>query len=231
LSAISHHHKMASLPDPTSNYATSKLMTGVLNSQPIQNDTRRPITKHLLHKLLQALTYCAATDYDILLFHSMYTLMYYACLRASEATLTDNPHHLLQRSSVTKPSHSAFKLTFLSYKHSTLPATITVTSTQDAGCPVASMLNYLAQRGTADGPLFAKQDRPITRQMLLKILHLCLGHLNLNSEGYNLHSFRIGRTTDLAMANTPHSTIQKIGRWKSNAFIKYIRPQEISTNP
>ena len=46
MSAISHYHKMANLPDPTSSYATAKLLTGVRNSQSNQPDHHWPITKH-----------------------------------------------------------------------------------------------------------------------------------------------------------------------------------------
>ena len=231
LSAISHYHKMANLPNPTSYYATTKLMAGVRNSQQIQPDSRRPITKIILHGLLQSLKFCAVNTYQMVLYHSMFTLMYYACLRASESTLTDNNSHLLQLSNIEKTSKSSYKLNFQSFKHSTQPTTINVTSTYDMGCPVISLHNYLAQRGSSEGPLFINNSRPITRQALLKTLHQCIKFLNLPLDFYNLHSFRIGRTTDLAQANTPHLLIQKIGRWKSNAFLKYIRPQDINTNP
>jgi hypothetical protein len=119
----------------------------------------------------------------------------------------------------------------MSYKHSAQETSITVTATQDEACPVASLRDYLSQRGKTPGPLFSKSGRPIPRQALLKILHQCINFLSMPTEYYNLHSFRIGRTTDLAQANNPYSTIQKIGRWKSNAFMKYIRPNEITTIP
>ena len=45
ISAISHYHKISSLPDPTSTCATAKILTGVKNSQAQLPDARRPVTR------------------------------------------------------------------------------------------------------------------------------------------------------------------------------------------
>ena len=233
LSAISHQHKMRKLPDPTAQYSTAKMLAGVMNLQDNKTDQRRPITIAILMGLLVALTGCTRTDYEAALYRSMYTLMYYACLRASEVIQTSTPRHNLTLAQIhLLPNHNAFKITFHSYKHSNHQQTvILVTSTTDRACPVAALRHYLTLRGNAPGPLFQLANQPITRQHFLKCLHNCLKYINIPSTNYNVHSFRIGRTTDMAQQNIPHSTIQKIGRWKSTAFLQYIRPSQVTTQP
>ena len=87
-------------------------------------------------------------------------------------------------------------------------------------CPVRALHKYVNLRGLDPGPLFVLQDgRFLTRQFLCALLDAALpGAVNLNT-----HSFRIGGATAAARAGLPDSLIQLLGRWKSNAFKKYIR--------
>lgn len=231
LSAISHRHKIQQLPDPTSGYPATKLLTGIRNMQPAQPDTRRPVTHDILLGLLAALTSCAPTTYDIKLYTSMYTIMYYACLRASEVLLTDTPQHMLTLSHVTfQESSNTFQIKFTSFKHSKHQTpVITLSSTSQTDCPVKALREYLTLRGSAPGPLYINSSHTVTRQQFTRVFQSCLRYINHSTHSYNIHSFRIGRTTDMAQQNVPHSTIQQIGRWNSTAFMKYIRPQHITT--
>ena len=233
LSAISHFHKIGNHPDPTANYATSKILTGVRNSQGHQPDPRQPITRNILHGLLTALHSCTINRNEHLLYRSMFTLMYYACLRASEVLTTETPQHIIQLSQLSLQSnHRSYELKFSSYKHSTNEKTsIFITATSPVDCPVAALSKYIASRGHTAGPLYILSGRTLTRHQFTKMLHQCLNYINQPAPLYNIHSFRIGRTTDMALENIPHSTIQHIGRWKSTAYMKYIRPQCITTNP
>jgi site-specific recombinase XerD len=233
LSAISHFHKMEHLPDPTSGYPATKLLTGVRNLQTVRPDTRLPITRNMLLGLLTALNSCATTDFDIKLYRSMFTNMYYACLRASEVMQSTTPQHNLTLAHIdTRSNASAFHIKFTSYKHSSQQnPVIAVNSTDTGDCPVKALHEYLSLRGTAPGPLYLNNNRPVTRQQFNKVFQACLNYLNLPIQSYNIHSFRIGRTTDMAEQEVPPSTIQRIGRWNSTAYMKYIRPQQISTIP
>ena len=233
LSAISHMHKINQHPDPTCAYATSKMLTGVRNIQGQKPDQRQPITHNILLGLLAALPYCAPTMSDISLFKSMFTLMYYACLRASEVLQTETPQHILHLNNIRFNSNNeAYNITFRSYKHSTNSEhQIVVTSTSTPACPVTALRHYLPSRGPNPGPIYIRKGLPVTRSHFLHVLHACLKYLHLNHSSFNIHSFRIGRTTDMAQQNVPHYAIQQIGRWRSTAFLKYIRPQEITTQP
>lgn len=234
MSAISHYHKINQHPDPVNIYPTIKLLTGVRNSQIAQPDHRKPVTRSILQGLISVLPYCASSQYDIHLYHAMYTAMYYACLRASEVLHTDTPHHNIQCANITIHSDGqSVNIHMSSYKHaSNQQADILLTATQSPDCPVQSLQNYLARRPPLPGAFFLNTNHhPVQRAAFMHTFTACLRYLNLVPAHYNVHSFRIGRTTDMAEQQVPQDIIQRIGRWKSNAFTKYIRPQPVPAQP
>jgi len=99
-------------------------------------------------------------------------------------------------------------------------------------CPVKTLLPFLAIRpGWANSPLFIFKDgHPLTRQRFCNILSISLSQLGYDSALYNTCSFRIGAATTTSQANIPDSSIQMLGRWKSNAYQAYIKtpPQELA---
>ena len=50
-----------------------------------------------------------------------------------------------------------------------------------------------------------------------------LAELNLNKHHYNSHSFRIGAATTAMQAKIPETHIQMLGRWRSDAYQRYIK--------
>ena len=94
-------------------------------------------------------------------------------------------------------------------------------------CPFKLMRNFLALRGgykNAMEPLFVfKNKTPVTPTQARKLLKDCIDTLGLDSEVYDIHSLRIGRTSDLIKFNYTIEEVKRMGRWKSNAVFKYIR--------
>ena len=99
-------------------------------------------------------------------------------------------------------------------------------------CPISALLRYLRLRPRVQGPLFINADQvPITRSWFSRMLKRCLAIAGFPVHAYNTHSFRLGRATDLAIAGTPDHIIQKTGRWKSSAFLAYIRFTPVALPP
>ena len=67
----------------------------------------------------------------------------------------------------------------------------------------------------------------LDRCKFVKCLKEALVFAGYDNSRYNSHSIRIGRTTDLAMAGISHEKIRIIGRWSSDAYMRYIRPSEV----
>ena len=96
--------------------------------------------------------------------------------------------------------------------------------TRAVPCPVAAVLNYLAVRPESPGPMFVFEDgSPLTRPALVSLLREALQKAGIDSSSYSGHSFHIGAATAAAEAGYSDSFIQSLGRWKSAAFIQYIR--------
>jgi len=51
-----------------------------------------------------------------------------------------------------------------------------------------------------------------------------MADLQLDKHCYNLHSLRIGAATSASLAKLPETHIQILGRWRSDAFKRYIKP-------
>ena len=153
--------------------------------------------------------------------------MYHAALRISEICLTNTPQHIIQFNSVKCNSNSTIELHLTSFKHSTSTTTLIIHCTQKL---YKQFKRYLALRGNHAGALFCHPNRkPITRLSLVNQLHNQLLELNLNPNEYNTHSFRIGKTTDMSNSGFSESQISSLGRWKSDAYKKYIKPSQIHT--
>ena len=91
-------------------------------------------------------------------------------------------------------------------------------------CPVAAVLAYLVQRGTRKGPLFQfKNGQYLTRARFVTALRCALQKTGIAAENYSGHSFRIGAATTAARCGLQDSLIQTLGRWRSSAYLVYIR--------
>ena len=88
------------------------------------------------------------------------------------------------------------------------------------------MTQLLAVQSHLSGPLFTNaSNSPITDTIFRKVLRKAITKLGLNPSVYTPHSFRIGGATLAHELNYSDSQIRQIGRWKSVAFNKYVRPQ------
>ena len=95
-------------------------------------------------------------------------------------------------------------------------------------CPVSETLRYVGRRGPAPGPFFIFENgTPLTKAAFILRVREALVTLGLNCQDYAGHSFRIGAATTAAQAGLEDSVIRSLGRWNSDAFLRYIRtPRE-----
>jgi integrase len=99
-----------------------------------------------------------------------------------------------------------------------------VGATGDTLCPVTALLAYLAIRPSVPGPLFLFENGlTLSRPRLIRALHQVLLLASIDDSRYGGHSFRIGAAMAAAKAGVSESMIQTIGRWKSSAYLLYIR--------
>ena len=224
--------KLTGRNDPTDTLIVSKALQGAKNSGTCSTQ-QSPITRPLLHRLIDSLPSCASSVYEQALFKALFLTAYSACLRAGEIVLSNNPQHLLQFHQLHWTDNSdnqTININMSSFKHSNQRTPIlTIQPDMDPiYCPVRALFSYRQMRVTSQGPLMRHPSgKPVTRAEFLRFLHKCLSFCGVEPTNYGTHSFRIGRATQMASDNVPDSQIRATGRWASNAYRGYIRPSSI----
>ena len=206
------------------------VLRGVARNQPINGrPARLPITVDVLH-LLFCVWDRSPPRYEWTMLWAACTLGFFAFLQSGEFTVTQDwggPRLTLADIQVDSRSNPTY-LTVTLWNSKTDPfgqgCTSYVGRSRSLVCPVVALLAYLAVRPLAPGPLFIHADgSPLTRSQLVASVRTTLQHMGMDTSCFSGHSFRIGAATAAAQAGLPDSLIQTLGRWKSAAFLRYIR--------
>ena len=217
--------------DPAKVFYVSQMLKGY-NKVGFRLDSRLPITLPILDKLISAATSLEGSAYQICQFRAMCSLAFYAFLRIGEMTSVPGrdanpPLNLFQLTKLLNSAGDliAFKLTFGNFKqnYNERPFSVEV-SRQPNSCPVDLLSKYLDMRGTRPGPIFATVDgSPVSRSSFSHRLSMAIQLCGLAPSRYKGHSFRIGAASHAADKGFSDAQIRLLGRWKSNAFQRYIR--------
>lgn len=224
LSAISYALKLAGAEsyDKSASFPVRAMIKALQREG--SPDERRPITLGLLQQLVAA---PMGDAFYASLYTAMYTLMFFALLRIGEVCLAQNPKNVLQFEAIEMGGDGgAMVLRMGEYKHSRgQPVQIVLQKCEGkTHCPVSAMRRYLELRGGNPGPLFCyRNGAPVTRSDFVGNFEDHLGWTGVDREGYKSHSFRIGGACFAAEQGLSDAQIRRLGRWKSNAFQKYLR--------
>ena len=94
-------------------------------------------------------------------------------------------------------------------------------------CPVEKTKEFIKLRPkikNLNEQFFIFRDgTTLKADQLRRIVRETITDLRLDGNLYDIHSFRIGRATDLEKHNINIDRIKQLGRWKSNAVYKYLR--------
>ena len=202
--------------------------------------TRFPIHFKLLEAILfeiQRSEIGKTQPYLCCLYQTILCLSYYGLMRIGE--VTDSDHVMKARNVFIADNKDKIIITLFSLKthgKESRPQEIKISAFEASGktktdkffCPFQLMRRYMKLRGSYiddDENFFVFRDRtPVMHVHVRKVLKDALLALNLNADCYNCQSTRIGRATDLLHFGYNVETIKIMGRWKSNAVYKYLRP-------
>ena len=220
LSALSFFHKIFGFSDPSDQFIIRKMVLGVGKTS-ANTDSRVPISLDMLRKFIDSTDFICDSIYQSYMFKAMYVLMFYAFLRVGEVT---NSINNIQYSHVSV-SGLSITITFHKYKHHKGPPVVfTIQAVKSKYCPVYITLSYLAKRGSRPGPFFCYPDSgPVNSANFNQILSRSVIWSGFKEFNIKPHSFRIGAATWAAASGFSDAQIQIMGRWRSNAFKKYIR--------
>ena len=233
LSAISFMLQTVSLPNHTKTFTVQKQLQ-YFQKTDTPPSKRKPINVALLTELISSLTHLLDSRYERYLYSAIFACMYHGALRVGEVCYNTSTTHTLQCDNlkiVNYKREKCLRIQFVSHKHSHhSPTPLLLHSNKYNHCPVLSYSKYTRLRVHNTGPAFLlPSGSPVLRRHICHILNQSLTFLGYNHKHYNTHSFRIGKTTDLVSQGHSYPNIALIGRWKSNAFLNYIKPNTIHT--
>ena len=156
--------------------------------------------------------------------HSLF--LFFGLLRVSEFTsprvgVWDSTIHLsrLDVGFVSAPATMAIHIKASKTDPFRVGCTIHLVPLNVGVCPVRAMRSYLRLPRSRGGPLFTFNDgRFLTRAHVARVLQVYFRVPLLST-----HSFRIGGASALANAGVPMVIIQQLGRWRGDAFYRYLR--------
>ena len=151
VSALSYVHKLGNFPDPTKNFLVQKLLTAhsKLHSSP---DVRLPITRSVLQHLVLALNHTNSSDFQRLLYQTMFLVAFYGFFRVGELTVkganlkslvhVQDLHFQFSNNVVTSAT-----IAIKDFKHNTTRHPFSVFLERAEGstlCPVTYLQRYLS---------------------------------------------------------------------------------------
>ena len=201
------------------NFVIQKCLSGVKRLAS-SVDQRLPITLDLLQVMCNNCQLVTDSPYHKLLLRAMLSVGFYAFLRPGEMTRSVNNIQLDQ----VALSKSNMSIKFISFKHHHgNPVTVTIPAQGGPTCPLLCLAAYLQTRGLSDGPLFVNPDSyPVTYNQFKTWFAQLLQACNIRGH-YGPHSLRIGAATIFIAKGCSSALVQQMGRWKSNAYLRYIR--------
>ena len=229
VSAIGYVHRLARVPDPSSTFLVQKILSGASKLAP-SADSRLPITTPILSRMVNSVPITVSNSYNQLLLQAMLVVAFHGLMRVGEITssASQTPSVLLDQVSFTS---TTVTITITVFKHnlSRRPLDIVMPAQDDPSvCPVRALAQYINLRGYAPGPLFCfPNGSPVSRSFFTSQLKAAIVYIGFNPAFYKSHSLRIGGASHYAELGYSDSQIRLLGRWKSDAFKKYIRSQRI----
>lgn len=166
---------------------------------------------------------------DNIMLMSAFALAYFACLRAAEYCFNLDTSQGLTRSDIILYSTSppSLLLTVRASKTLVHGFSLVLGCTHNLVCPVCLIRAYLAHFPSSppSHPLFVYRDgAPLTYTRLVTDLRSLLARMGYDPALYSPHSFRAGSATDAAALGASSHFIQALGRWRSAAYLAYLRP-------
>ena len=174
---------------------------------------------------------------NFILFSAVISFGFFSGMRASEYSFDSNvpgsePNKLGQLSIDSKAGLLSYKVS----RSKTQPHGFSV----ELGCSGHSICTYCCVRAYIqlraasetlhrDSPLFVlSSGKPVSKQDISNYIKSIVAQLGWDPSIYASHSLRSGVASTAGSLNFNQWEIKDIGGWKSNAFVRYVRPSDKS---
>ena len=230
VSEVRYMAKLHGYPDPGNDFLVALSLAGLAKLSP-SCDARLPITIPVLQKLMSTVSVAVTSHYERCMLKAMLSLAFFAFLRVGEFTVhsySSVPVLTIQNVILDKEQlNNGLSILFTKYKHSSgsRPFLLQVPRQENSSlCPVSHMATYLSMRSSPLKAIFIKADgHPVRKEEFRRYLNILLRANSLDPSLYKSHSLRIGAASYASQLGYSDSQIRTLGRWKSDAFKKYIR--------
>jgi len=227
ISGLSFFHKINGWYSIADVFVVRKLLQGCRRLRPVV-DKRAPITVSMLRQICTIMPTITYTYYETVLFKALFTVAFFGLFRVGELvdTTSGNAPIMVDSTQINlAKTHVSLVLKVTKNNQYGHPMCIKLPcESEKLICPVNNLGIFLAMRPRSNGNLFIHENmQSVTRCQFSSVLNKVLSQLGFNCKVYKTHSFRIGRATQLASMGFPDEVIMRLGRWKSDAFMSYIR--------
>ena len=227
LAGISFYFRLLGLKPCSDYFSVRQALKGYRRGN-CSKDERRPISLDILSGLCRATSAVCFSDYEALLFRTAFALAYFGAFRISELIPAN------------KKGVSGIRLEHVVLDRERVHIWLSCSKTDQGGrgrwvelkvqdglatCPVALVKQFLGVRPPGGGNFLTHLDLlPLTKYQFDAVLKRSLGIMGLAAYKFSSHSFRIGAASEAARAGVPEGDIKALGRWKSNCYQVYVRP-------
>ena len=209
----------------------SRLISGLAKSgkRPLPRKTGISVT--LLRQIVAVLpNLLELTEYDVTLYKACFVVAYFGAFRVSEFLSSADDIKLLSRDKVSFSPDGSVRFDLTKTKNNSSGPSQEVIFPRlvaDPICPVSAVKCFMASRPVTEGsaPFFIDSGgEDVTPKKFTEVLRLALTGVGVtNALAFSSKSFRVGAASDAFALAIPTSSIQALGRWRSAAFMDYVR--------
>ena len=221
VSAIGYFHRTLNLKELASSNLIKRSLAGL--SKDKVKPRRKPIQIKDLIRLVKASKAYLPKREDIT-FRTIALLLFYGFFRISEV-VGDKRVNIppLSREDI-KLHRDKIYIRLNQYKHSKGNiARVTIKRQNNSSiCPVNTLHEYLNEFGKDQLKFVNKFGSPLTKNSFSRLLRKCSQSAGYKTH-FTSHCFRIGAATHASRLGHSEIQIKAMGRWRSQAYVGYIR--------
>ncbi|XP_041442960.1 uncharacterized protein LOC121401588 isoform X3 [Xenopus laevis] len=230
LAAISHFSVAEGRPEIVRSPVISKVIKGWARAEGPRVDEREPIVESRLTLVIRALKKVCFDQFEYMLFRAAFTLAFGGALRLSELVPPSKKaagKGLMDKHVVIQEGKALDYVSRSKTDQEGKGRWIGIEATGKITCTVKALVNYRTVRpGGGQLLLLHKDSSPLSAFQFSQVLKKAVIVNGWDPKKFSSYSFRIGAATEAAMRGECIEKIKKMGRWKSEAYRKYIRPVE-----
>ncbi len=202
----------------------------IAGTQAKKNTTRKPITLSLLDKVIRAACW-ALHRYDASLMRVVFSLAFHACACIGETVSSNGQPQraVMAQNMVIKEGQVLVTITSFKHHRGASPEMRVLQAASSDVCPATLLCEYACLKpGKWSGPLVIwKSGIQVAAKEVRRALHQCLQLVGIDTSGISPHSFQISSVLEAAQKGASEAQLRMMGRWKSNAYMRYIRPTQL----